>query len=95
MSQRQTFIENLKCKLDEWNAEIERLQAKADKIEVPNRARYSATMQDIIGKIQQLEKKLIMIDNSTTDAWRNMKSALESHRKTLEERIKHARDIFP
>ncbi|MGD9307887.1 MAG: hypothetical protein PVG51_02045 [Desulfosarcina sp.] len=95
MSQRKAFIENLKCKLDGWNAEIERLQSKADKIEAPNRARYSAAMQDIIGKIQKLEKNLIMIENSTTDAWLNIKSGLEIRKKTLEERIKHARDIFP
>jgi len=77
MSKRDLFVENLKRKLDGWNAELDRLESKADAIDAQSRERYRATVQEVKEQVQQLEKKYLVLKNSTADAWQDLKSGFE------------------
>lgn len=77
MSKRDLFVENLKRKLDGWNTELDRLEAKADAVDTQSRERYRATLQEVKEQVQQLEKKYLVLKNSTADAWQDLKSGVE------------------
>lgn len=94
MSKRDIFVEKLKGQLDEWNAEVDRLEAKASKIDAQSRARYRAYLQEIAGNIQRMEKQLATIKNSSADAWQELKAGAESAWKDFEQSVKRARDEF-
>ncbi|BBO66111.1 hypothetical protein DSCA_00410 [Desulfosarcina alkanivorans] len=77
MPKREIFVEKFKAKLDGWSAELDRLESKSDAIDFKNRARYRATIQEVKGQIQQLDKKLMVLKNTTTDAWQDLKKRTE------------------
>ena len=94
MPNREIFVEKLKAKLDEWNVEVDRLESKAEMIDAQSRARYRAAMQEIKGKIQQIEKKLTVLKNSGTDAWQDLKVGAEDAWEEFEASLKQAKDRF-
>lgn len=94
MPNREIFVEKLKAKLDEWNVEVDRLESKAEMIDAQSRARYRAAMQEIKGKIQQIEKKLTVLKNSGTDAWQDLKAGAEDAWREFEDSLKQAKDRF-
>lgn len=77
MSKRDLFVENLKRKLDGWNTELARLESKADAIDAQSREHYRNTVQEVKEQVQQLEKKYLVLKNSTADAWQDLKSGFE------------------
>jgi len=90
MTQRDRFVENLKRKLDGWNAELDRLEAKADAIDARSRDRYQATIQEVKDQVQQLEMKFMVLKNTTTDAWQDLKTGLEGAWNEFETGAKEA-----
>ena len=94
MSARKIFVEKLKAKLDEWNAEVDRLESKAEMIDAQNQARYRATIQEIKAKIRQVERKLTVIKNSSTDAWQDLKEGVEIAWKDFEASVKQVKEQF-
>jgi hypothetical protein len=94
MSKREIFVEKLKTQLDEWNAEVDRLESKTEMIDAQQRARYRAAMQEIKDKIQQIENKLTVIKNSGTDAWQDLKAGAESAWQEFEASLKEAKERF-
>lgn len=71
---------------------MDRLESKTEMIDAHSRARYRAGMQEIKGKIQQIEKKMTVIKNSSTDAaWQDLKAGAESAWKDFEASLKQAK----
>jgi len=90
MSRRDDFVENLKRKLDGWNSELDKLEAKTDAIDAQSREHYRSTVQEVKEQIQQLEKKYLVLKNSTEDAWQDLKSGFELAWKEFETGAKSA-----
>ena len=90
MNQRDQFVENLKRKLDGWNAELDRLEAKADTIDAQSRDRYQAVVQEVKDQVQQLEMKSTVLKNTTTDAWQDLKTGFERAWKEFEKGAREA-----
>jgi len=90
MSRRDDFVENLKRKLDGWNSELDKLEAKTDAIDAQSRERYRSTVREVKEQVQQLEKKYLVLKNSTEDAWQDLKSGFELAWKEFETGAKSA-----
>jgi len=85
---------NLMAKLSRCKSQVDRLQAEADQIDIQFRARYSTTIREIVGKIQQTEKKLFLIDRSPVDDWQALRQEAENIWLDLEKRVKMAREKY-
>ncbi len=94
MSTREIFVEKLKAKIDEWNSEVDRLESKAEVVDVQYRARSRAAIQEIKGKVQQIERKLTVIKNSSTDAWEDLKAGVEGAWTDFEASLKQAKERY-
>ena len=77
MSNREVVVEKLESKLEGWRAELHRLEENAKTIDKLSRDRYLSTIRGMTDHVQQLEKKIRVLKNSTIDAWQDLKTGTE------------------
>jgi len=77
MSTRDEFVAQMQAKLDEWNAEIEELEAKARKQKAQATADYHARIAELKDKRDEAAKKLKEVQNASDDAWEELKTGAE------------------
>lgn len=93
MSKREIVVEKLESKVEGWRTELQRLEENAKTIDEVSRDRYLHSIQEMQDQVQQLEKKIGVLKNSTIDAWQDLKKGTElawsefeaEARKTLKE----------
>jgi len=93
-SQKDKYVEKLHTKLDEWNAEIDKLKVKADKAEADSRIEYQKQIKNLQQKRQEAEKKLADLRSAGKDAWEDLKSGVQQAWDSMEEAVKSARSKF-
>ena len=88
------FIERMKAKLGSWETTVDQIQANADHVDPRLSYHYSATILDIIGRIQQIEKILNKIMHSKNDSWQDIITSLQSASDELDKRVRLAATLF-
>lgn len=68
MSIKEAYEKKLQAQLDEWNAEIDKLKAKADKTEADTRLEYYKQIQGLRAQQQAAQTKLSELRQSSEDA---------------------------
>jgi peptidoglycan hydrolase CwlO-like protein len=58
MADKDAYVQKLHAKLDEWNAEIDKLKAKADKAEADSRVEYQKQIENLKQKREKAQKSL-------------------------------------
>ena len=94
MSAKKKFLETVKRKLDAWKGDVERLQANADRVDSREMRRYSTAIQDIIARIQRVEKEFVANADSTADTWQALKRRVEIGCREIDEQIQQLKDQF-
>ena len=77
MQSKDEYIQFLHRKIDEWNADIERLRLKADKVEAETRADLQNQIDMLKSKRGDVEERLSDLTIAGTEAWKDMKSGLD------------------
>jgi predicted nucleic acid-binding Zn-ribbon protein len=95
MSAKKQFLTTVKRKLDALKQEVERLQANTDRIDSRDVSRFTAAIQDIIARIQRVEKQFIGDGHQSADHWQTLKRRVEIGCMDIDERIRNARKRFP
>jgi multidrug resistance efflux pump len=75
---RKAFIDKLAARLKEWDAEVEKLEARAQKAKSGVRAEYNKQIQDLRGKKKAAQDKLEEVKKAGKDAWVELKSGTEA-----------------
>lgn len=91
MKDKDAYIQKLHARLDEWNADIDRLKAKADKIEAESRLEYQKQIKNLRNKHRKAEQSLAKVREAGEDAWKDLRSGLQVAWDAMEEAIKSAR----
>lgn len=94
MSMKDVYQKKLEAQLQEWNAEIEKLKAKARKAEANTQAKYQEKLDEISRKQDAAKAKLAELQNSSEKAWEDLKSGIENAWKNLEDAVKSAASYF-
>lgn len=94
MSTKDAYQQKLEAKLREWNAEIERMQAKAEQAEADARVRYQSEIRRLEEERARAEAKLEELRQSSDEAWDELKHGMENAWASLEDAMKRARDKF-
>jgi uncharacterized coiled-coil DUF342 family protein len=92
--QRDVFVEKIKAKLDEWNAEIARLEAKARQQEADTKLKLEEQIETLRKKRKSTEADLDKLCQAGDSAWEDLKSGVESAATSLGEAIKSANSRF-
>ena len=94
MSKKEAYRKKLEAQLDEWNAKIEVLKAKANKAEASAKVEYHETIEDLQKKRSNAKDKLQELRNAGEDAWEDLKGGLEQSWSDLEAAVKAATSRF-
>ncbi len=88
------YEQKLKAKMDEWNAEIDKLTAKASQAEADAKIEYDKELQKLRSRRDELKQKMEALRQAGEGAWEDVKSGLESAWKELDEDLRSAAARF-
>jgi uncharacterized coiled-coil DUF342 family protein len=93
MSRRDEFIEQMKAQLDEWNAEIEALVARARKASAEAQHRYQDDIERLKRRRDETQHRLEELQYAGEAAWDSLQQgfddAWELLRKALSDAQRH------
>ena len=91
---REDYIEKLKQKLDDWNTEIESLEAKAEQVAGSVKEQYHKQLEDAKLRRDELQDKLAELKHSSDAAWDDLKSGADLAWDALSSALKSAKSKF-
>jgi len=94
MSTREEYIQKMKAKLDELNAEVSRLEAKTRGAEANLRLKYHDEIQNLKARREEARAKLAEFKQAGDSAWEDLKIGIQGAWDILEEAIKSAKERF-
>jgi len=94
MSKRDAYIQKLHAKIDEWNADIDKLAVKAQQAETHARNEYQQQIDALKRQRREVETKLADLKRSGEDAWEDLKSGLDLAFESMNEAIGSAMSRF-
>lgn len=94
---REEYIDNMTAKLKEWNAEVEKLETKAQQAGVDAKKEISKEVQDLRIKKKVAEDQLEQVKEAGADAWMELQNeaedAFEDIKSALNNAVKRFEDI--
>lgn len=94
MKSREEYIRTMQAKLEEWNAEIDILSAKADDVTADVRKEYSEQIASLKAKQASARQKIEELQHAGESALGDMKSGIELALTAMGEAIDSARSRF-
>ena len=98
MSTKDEFVRKMHAKLDQWNAEIDALSAKAnqaaDQAEVEAQAEYHKQLETLRSKRDHAHSKLNALESASESAWHDLKAGVELAWESVSEAVRSATARF-
>jgi uncharacterized coiled-coil DUF342 family protein len=94
MSTKDAYKQKLQAQLSEWNAEIEKLRAKADNAEADARIEYQKQIEELRSMHETASAKLAELKGASDDAWEDLKVGIDRASSSLSEALKAAKSRF-
>jgi hypothetical protein len=92
--ERDAYVEKMKARIDEWNDEIDKLQAQADQAQADIRTTYLKHLIQLKSKRQVLKEKMDELHQAGEGAWEDMKKGVEMAQEILSESLHAAKSRF-
>ncbi len=77
MSTRDAYVQKLKAQIDDWNADISKLEAKAGHAAADVRIKYEQSLDSLRAERDAVHEKVEQIQTSSEDAWEEFKESAE------------------
>lgn len=94
MNKKKAYEEKLQAQLDEWNATIDTLKAKAEKEKAEAKISYLETIEELQHKRMTARKKLQELQLAGDDALEELKDGIQQAWSELGEAVKAAISKF-
>jgi uncharacterized coiled-coil DUF342 family protein len=94
MKNKEQYIAYLHKKIDDWNADIDRLMDKADRIDKESRVELHNQIKILKSKRSEIETKIAELSQTGTDAWEDIKSGIDLAGEALSVAVKSATARF-
>ena len=94
MSMKDAYLQKMDAQMEEWNSEIDKMKAKADKADADAKLNYYEQIEELNTKQQAAQEKLRELKNSGEDAWEDLKAGFELARVSLREAVTSAGSRF-
>ena len=76
MNEKELYQQKMQAQLDEWNAEVERLKARASGAKADAQLEMNKQIKALEGKIEDGKVKLAEISDASEEVWDSMRTAL-------------------
>jgi len=77
MSTRDAYVQKLKAQIDDWNADISKLEAKAGQAAADVRIKYEQSLDSLRAERDKADEKIEQIQESSDDAWEEFQAGAE------------------
>jgi uncharacterized coiled-coil DUF342 family protein len=94
MKDKEAYVQKLHAKIDEWNADIDKLRAKADHLEADSRIEYQKQIEALKNKRNEIENKLADLSRSGEGALEDLKTGIDLAWEAMNEAVKSATARF-
>lgn len=94
MSTRDEYVRKMQAKLEEWNAEIDVLTAKASDVSADIRSEFNQQIELLKAKQAAARQKIEEMQKSGESAWEDLKSGLELAWVAIGEAVDSAKSRF-
>ena len=94
MDEKDAYRQKAEARLDQWRAEIDKLQARAAEASADTRIEYEKRLKTLREKQQEMRRQLDELSAAGSDAWQDVKSGLDSAWDDLQASIRNARERF-
>ncbi len=94
MGKREAYIQKMHAKIDEWNRDIDKLNAKTNQVEANARIEYQKQIEALKRKRNDIEEKLSKMSRSGEHAWEDLKSGIDLAWEAMSEAIQSATSRF-
>ena len=94
MKNKEAYFQKLHAKMDEWNADIDKLKAKADQFEAESRIEYQKQIEALKNQQDEIRKKLSELSRSGEGAIDDLKTGIDLAWEAMNEAIKSATSRF-
>ncbi len=94
MSTKEEFVREMHSKLDQWNAEIDVLAAKARVAEAQARADYQRQLEELRSERDKARQKLEALESASEGAWQDLKDGVERAWDSVSQAVRSATSRF-
>ena len=88
------YEKKLKAQLEEWDADINRLRAKANAARAEARVKYLDEVDKLRDQKKQAQARLDELEEAQEDAWEDMKTGIDAAWKNLGNAVNNAVERF-
>lgn len=90
MDTQKEYQKKVEAKLEEWNAEVDKLKAKAKQEKVDAESDYKKEISIFEEKKEELQARLHKLQGASEHAWEDMKEGIEKATKELQQSFDRA-----
>ncbi len=94
MDKKNEYVKKLHAKIDEWNADIDKLVAKKDRLEANARLEYQERIEEIKKKRDDLKENISEINQASEGAWQDLKAGVDLSWEAMNQAIRSAASKF-
>ncbi len=94
MDTKTAYKQKIQSQLDEWNAEIDKLKAKADSAGADAQLEYNQQIKEIRDRQDTVKQKLNELEESSEGAWEEVKTGMDEAMDALDKSLKSAASRF-
>lgn len=94
MSKRDEYVEKLKTQLDQWNAEVAKWEAKAQKAQADARVEYEKQLKGVRHQRDQALEHMKRVQAATGEAWVDLVRGADEAWAKMREALEKARSHF-
>ena len=94
MGMKEAYEQQQRAKLKEWQADIDKLQARAEKAGASARIEFHQQIEDLRAQRKATESKLDDLARAGEQQWDAMKSGIEGALRDMGDRIKATSALF-
>lgn len=91
---KDAYVKKLQVKMDEWRAQISKLEAKARQAEADSKITYEKELEDLRATRKYFKEKIVRVQQSGEGAWQDLTAGIESAWHSLEAAVKFAASRF-
>ncbi len=94
MNERDAYVQKMKAKLDEWNADIDKLEAQTSKVQADAKLRYEKQLTELKSNRDAAAQKLRELQDASVDAWEAMRRGTEAAWADMAKAFREAAERF-
>lgn len=94
MTNRDAYVQKMKAKADEWNADLAKLEAKAKVASADAKIKYHDQIQTLRKQREEAQEKLRELQSASEGAWESLRDGMDAAWGNVGKAFKDAIDRF-